>query len=118
MYYNTTSETGDELKESRKKSISQSDKVLDFFKTHKRATPSEVLVGCDSGMLLTSVRRCISDLTKDNYLEKTDEKKKGMYGKSEFIWQIHPLFNFVSNKPKIRPKRQSMISCIGYRGEN
>ena len=115
MYYNTTSETGNNLKESHKKSISQSNKVLDFFKTHKRATPSEVLNGCDSGMLLTSVRRCISDLTKDNYLEKTDEKKKGMYGKKEYIWKIHPLFDFVSNKPK---RRQSMISCIGYRGED
>tara|TARA_R110000824_G_scaffold100738_5_gene239421 strand:- start:349 stop:699 length:351 start_codon:yes stop_codon:yes gene_type:complete len=116
MYYNTTSETGNDLKESHKKSISQSDKVLEFFKENKKATPSDVLIGLrNSQMLLTSVRRCISDLTKDNYLEKTDKKKKGMYGKKEYVWQIHSLFDFVSNKPK---RKQSMVSCIGYRGED
>tara|TARA_R100001594_G_scaffold150533_1_gene212213 strand:- start:1513 stop:1902 length:390 start_codon:yes stop_codon:yes gene_type:complete len=89
MYYNTTNETGSDLKNSKEKAISQYDRVLAYFEKHKEATPSEVLVGCGAGMLLTSVRRCISDLTADDKLIKTDKRKLGMYGKQEHVWAIY-----------------------------
>ena len=40
------------------------------------------------GTLITSVRRSITDLTKEGYLEKTSEQRKGLYGKKEYIWRI------------------------------
>ena len=36
MYYNTTNETGNDLKESHKKAESQQQKILDIFKKQVR----------------------------------------------------------------------------------
>ena len=41
-YYNTTRQKGEQLKVSWKKTESQDNKVMDYFNTHGRATPSEV----------------------------------------------------------------------------
>ena len=92
MYYNTTNETGDDLKQSHKKAKSQSDKILDIFKTSKKASPSQVMLALPVGTLITSVRRSITDLTKDGHLEKTSEQRKGLYGKKEYIWKLHALY--------------------------
>jgi DNA-binding transcriptional regulator PaaX len=39
-----------------------------------------------SNFPLTSVRRALTNLSKQGKLIKTDEKKKGIYGRDEFIW--------------------------------
>ena len=92
MYYNTTNETGEDLKESHKKAESQQKKILDIFKTSKEASPSQVMLALPVGTLITSVRRCITDLTNEGHLEKTTRKRKGIYGKSEYIWKLHSLY--------------------------
>mgnify|MGYP003113905832 FL=1 len=91
MYYNTTNETGNDLKESHKKAESQQKKILDIFKTSKEASPSQVMLALPVGTLITSVRRCITDLTKEGHLEKTTRKRKGIYGRPEYIWKLHSL---------------------------
>jgi|TARA_R100000734_G_C3301793_1_gene92380 predicted ArsR family transcriptional regulator len=91
MYYNTTNETGEDLKESHKKAESQQEKILDIFKTSKEASPSQVMLALPVGTLITSVRRCITDLTKEGHLEKTTRKRKGIYGRPEYIWKLHSL---------------------------
>ena len=91
MYYNTTNETGNDLKESHKKAESQQQKILDIFKTSKEASPSQVMLALPVGTLITSVRRCITDLTKEGHLEKTTRKRIGIYGRPEYIWKLHSL---------------------------
>lgn len=87
MYYNTTSETGDNLKESHKKTESQQQKVLNYFINNGESSPSKV--ASKLNLLITSVRRCITDLTTDGHLKKTTKKVIGMYGKPEYIWELH-----------------------------
>tara|TARA_R110002020_G_scaffold120869_1_gene275204 strand:- start:744 stop:1040 length:297 start_codon:yes stop_codon:yes gene_type:complete len=96
MYYNTTNETGKDLKESHKKTKSQQERILEIFKTSKSASPSQVMLALPVGTLITSVRRSITDLTKQGHLEKTPEKRKGLYGKPEYIWKLHAL-QFMNN---------------------
>ena len=92
MFYNTTNETGDDLKQSHKKAKSQSDKILAFYKENQEASPSQVMLALPVGTLITSVRRSITDLTKDGHLEKTTRKRIGLYGKPEYIWKLHALY--------------------------
>ncbi len=96
MYYNTTNETGNDLKESHQKAKSQQQKILDYFKKNKSASPSQVMLALPVGTLITSVRRSITDLTKEGHLEKTPDKRKGIYGKPEYIWRLHAL-QFMNN---------------------
>ena len=86
MYYNTTNETGDNLKESHRKAESQEQKVLNYFRNNGEASPSTV--ASTLNILLTSVRRCITNLTSYGYLEKTTEKADGIYGRPEYIWRV------------------------------
>ena len=37
---------------------------------------------------LTSVRRAISDLTREGVLKKTDKQRTGYYGKREYMWRL------------------------------
>ena len=49
------------------------------------------MLACPVGTLITSVHRCITDLTKEGHLEKTTRKRKGIYGRPEYIWKLHSL---------------------------
>ena len=37
---------------------------------------------------ITSVRRAMSDLTRQGILKKTDEQRIGYYGKREYMWRL------------------------------
>ena len=37
---------------------------------------------------ITSVRRAISDLTRNGELVKTDKQVMGIYGRKEYVWRI------------------------------
>lgn len=91
-YFNTTRLTGKELKDSISKASSQEDKVLVYFKNSKGPlTPSEVWeeVFDVTKTPLPSVRRAITNLTKEAKLFKTtDVKKEGIYGKPEYYWKL------------------------------
>lgn len=92
-YYNTTRLTGKELQDSTDKAVTQEDKVLIYFEHSKDLiTPSEVWNAIfDTNLTpLTSVRRAITNLTKEEKLLKMDNtKKEGIYGKPEYYWTIN-----------------------------
>lgn len=88
-YFNTTSETGDQLNLFVKKSNSQDEKILDFFKCHKNTlfTPFDIHKRLfDNNTPIQSVRRSITTLEKTGFIQKTDIKKQGDYGRSNYCW--------------------------------
>ena len=88
-YYNTTRQKGEQLKVSWKKTKSQDDKVMEYFHAHGKGTPSEVWIYFrDSNVPITSIRRSITNLTNSNLLSKTDNKREGVYGRPEYVWEI------------------------------
>ena len=89
MYYNTTNLKGDELKTSQKKTVSQEQKILEIFKNHQiPLSPTDIFSNFFKKTPLTSIRRALSNLTRDGKLEKTSKKKLGMYGKYEHCWKL------------------------------
>lgn len=90
VYYNTTNLKGDELKTSQKKAVSQEQKILEIFNKYQiPLSPTEVYRNFAPPYApLTSIRRALSNLTRDGKLEKTSKKKLGMYGKYEHCWQL------------------------------
>ena len=89
-YYNTTNEEGKQVKLFNEKNETQDEVVIGIFQIQKRMlSPSDVwklypLVDVP----LTSIRRTISDLTKEGLLIKTPHKKDGIYGRPEYFWQL------------------------------
>lgn len=91
MYYNTTNEEGAELKSYSEKAETQKEKVLRTFKEFGLLTPSQAwkVSGLRLGTPLTSIRRAITDLTKEGKLIRTEEKKPGIYGRPESIYKLN-----------------------------
>ena len=91
QYFNTTCQTGEELKKYTSNAKAQSGIILELFKKHKRQmTPSEVWVNAfdvDS-VPLTSIRRAINVLTSEGLLSKTIKTKTGLYGRPEYYWEL------------------------------
>lgn len=89
-YYNTNKLKGFELKEADRKANTQEDRILQFFKSNsgKNFTPEEIQSLClMANRPLTSVRRAISNLTREGYLRKTNLMKQGNYGKQVHTWE-------------------------------
>jgi len=98
-----------DLEMHRNKAGRQKDHVLSFFRVYhpRNFTPSEMYeLMKDSGhcVLLTSVRRCISDLTKEGRLYKCmwSESRKGAYGTLNRTWKFNPDY-----MPPLNPKKIS-----------
>ena len=89
MFYNTTNETGDILKEYRRKAMSQDELVLEFYKQGGLWSPSQVQEKVLPNAPLTSVRRSITNLTTIGKLVKTVVKMKGIYDRPEYCWRIN-----------------------------
>ena len=90
-YYNTTNLKGYDLKEARRKTNTQEDRILTFFEKNadKAFSPEEIQTYCMmANRPLTSVRRAITNLTKEGYLRKTSHMKQGNYGKPVHTWQF------------------------------
>ena len=90
-YYNTTRQKGEQLEVAWDKTKSQDDKVMEYFHAHGKATPSEVWIHFnenENNVPITSIRRSITNLTNSNYLSKTNNKKEGVYGRPEYVWEI------------------------------
>lgn len=68
----------------------QSQLVLAWFRERpgKGYTPFEVHNAALPRSPVTSVRRCLSDLTKAGFLEKTNERKLGKYGQLNNCWKL------------------------------
>ncbi len=102
-YYNTNKLAEAELKQAIANNKSQNELILDFFKARRTEafnsfSPESVLYW--SGLRfrdvpITSIRRALSDLTKNGDLIKTSEMTSGDYGKPVHKWTLntekHPL---------------------------
>jgi hypothetical protein len=85
-HHNTTREHAPLLENLEAKAKLQEKVIVDLFVKYKRLTPSEVYQLVRQQYPLTSVRRAITNLTGAGELIKTDEKKVGIYGRSEYVW--------------------------------
>jgi len=95
-----------DLPKARETAAKQKEIVLDFFRQRfsMNFTPMEVYEALMEGdlMLLTSVRRSITDLTKEGRLIKCQwsESKPGAYGKLNRVWRYNR--NFIN---PLNPKK-------------
>lgn len=87
-YFNTTKESGTTLKNNVAKADTQESIILDFYKFRNKMTPSELMYYF-TRTPITSIRRALTNLTKQGKLIKTDEKRIGMYGRSEYVWKLN-----------------------------
>ena len=91
MFYNTNGTNGAGLLIATKKAQTQQEVILDFFLVHPNSlfTPAQVWQMLKNNYLLTSVRRCMSDLTKSGDLIKTDTLCEGSYGSINYTWMLN-----------------------------
>lgn len=94
-YYNTTGETNPQLEVFHKKATGQDNIISELFAENplKTYTPSEVWqLLMERGSIhantpLTSIRRAMNTLTRDDVLVKLEWKtKSGPYGRPEHCW--------------------------------
>ena len=90
-FHNTIDAQGDELKQHEAKAENQSDRILKIFKSNPERdfTPCEIekkLWG--DAPLLTSVRRSITNLTRDGKLERTETRRLGAHGAMNYTWRL------------------------------
>ena len=94
MYYNTTKLTEAELTAAIKNAKNQDVAVLAVYRFIFSWPPSlvyEELKKQGKNWPLTSIRRSISDLTREGKLEKVEGMAcKGLYGKPEGLWALVP----------------------------
>ena len=92
MYYNTTGLKGIELNETLVKTGKQDDIIREVFDRYPviELTPFDVeSILEDNGVKypITSIRRSINTLTGKGMLKKTDNRKKGLYGRDNYLWK-------------------------------
>lgn len=90
-YFNTTKLIGPELLKEIENANGQSETVIHIFKAIKTGSPSVVhryFVELKKNVPLTSIRRCMTNLTNNGKLKKTKKTTPGLYGKPEFIWKL------------------------------
>ena len=94
-FHNTIDAQDEELEQHEAKAESQSDRILRIFKGHPEQdfTPCEIQdkLPCPYSIrspLLTSVRRSITNLTRDGYLERTQTRRLGAHGAMNYTWQL------------------------------
>lgn len=90
-YYNTTNLSGEQLELKVAKARSQKEIVLSIFETQPviEYTPFEILkMWPGRKPPITSIRRCITDLTNAGEIVKTDIMRNGIYGDVNHTWRL------------------------------
>tara|TARA_E500000178_G_C16723503_1_gene618249 strand:- start:436 stop:738 length:303 start_codon:yes stop_codon:yes gene_type:complete len=93
-YFNTTDQDIDYVNKRKAKNKTQEVLVYDLFKSMTTLTASEVLTASETLNLfsnkvpITSIRRAISNLQKEEKLVKTTDTKTGIYGAPEHYYTI------------------------------
>jgi hypothetical protein len=94
----------EKLPEARETAVKQKGIILDVFRQRfsMNFTPIEIHNIIGETMLLTSVRRSITDLTKEGKLIKCDwsESREGAYGKPNRVWRYNTGY-----MPSLNPKK-------------
>jgi len=95
MYYNTNRESGETLAKSQATTVSQEEKIYEYFQTRTRlglaenVAPHDLIVSLfPDNTPITSIRRAITNLEKAGKLAKTDFMVMGIYGKMVHTWRI------------------------------
>ena len=90
MYYNTNRETGQNLSNSQAITVSQEERILEYFIISKAydVAPHHLLGLFQDNTPITSIRRAVTNLERAGKLVKTDVMTKGTYGKMVHTWRI------------------------------
>ena len=87
MFYNTINEVSSVLVTSHTNTRTQEAIILDCFKSAQEPlSPSMVHFLTKLKCPITSIRRAMSDLTKQGSLTKTPKYTIGKFGKKEHLW--------------------------------
>lgn len=87
-YFDTTDTRGPLLDQYEEAAKNQEQSILVLFKTHKRLSPSEAFkLYAMLNVPITSIRRAITNLEKNNRLRKLKYQVDGMYGRKEYVWE-------------------------------
>ena len=84
MFYNSNTESGAELRQSKAKAGAQDELILDYFRQHpdKLFSPEEIHEALfTSRTPLTSIRRAMNTLEKGMYIRKSGYLINGIFGK-------------------------------------
>jgi hypothetical protein len=91
-YYNTTQENQAQLTIYDDMAKKQEDVILNIYRKRIPMSPS-IVHGITTHLghewPLTSVRRAITNLTKQGMLSRTEEKQVGIYNRPEFKWVVN-----------------------------
>ena len=87
-YFNTNrlNKASERLEAS--KNLRQEDTLYCIFKVEKKLTASEAWTHFAKRVPLTSIRRGMSNLMREGFLEKTTQTKIGIYGKPECYYKL------------------------------
>jgi len=91
-HHNTTHETGLQLDLFNDKAKAQEEKILGHFRNHPDSlfAPHDILHDVfQYKVLITSVRRAITNLTERGHLVKTNVKTKGPEGRPVYTWKLN-----------------------------
>ena len=90
MYFNTTNVRGDDLRKEWKNANAQEQKIVAVFQSVLGYFLSffEVLERSGLRALITSIRRAMTNLTREGVLEKTEVTRMGPYGKPSYCWKL------------------------------
>lgn len=92
-YFNTTSQSGDDLKKKVYKAKTQSDKILFVFANNPNIwfSPWEIYYQFNERIPITSVRARITVLEQGKYLIKSETAVKcGPYKTPSYSWKLNP----------------------------
>lgn len=99
-HHDTTDLPPEDLKLAELRAVKLEAHIQQFFESywHQDVAPHKVKEFIDKKLgleypndtLLTSVRRGISNLTRDGILEKLPEKVKGSHGSPVHVWRLKP----------------------------
>ena len=87
-YHNTTNQNETFVAKETIKCLKQEDEVMCIMIKHTQLTPSEVWNKYPKTILLTSIRRSLSNLCKEGHLMKADRTKISPYGKPEHYYNL------------------------------
>jgi predicted ArsR family transcriptional regulator len=84
-YHITTPEHPAALSDYELKARTQDKNILTLLEKMGKASPSDIMPHLPNTPI-TSIRRALTNLTRLGYAVKTDDVKKGMYGRNEHVW--------------------------------
>jgi hypothetical protein len=90
-YFNTTNLAGTQLEIKVEKARTQQEVIMTLYHTHPvvEYTPFEILrMWPGRKPPITSIRRCLTVLTAQGKLIKTDIKRVGEYGELNHTWKL------------------------------